>query len=344
MKKIWSKLKHDLIKQGLKIDDKFLENLSIKNIKYIKNQVYNLPLFIHECLDATENSKKLIIKKCYQSGEEKKTLQMVSYINKGTYNQVYNAIDIVSGQNYAYRFSNLCTITDSKLVNNFIETFIHLFLSLYQKNYLLTNKTNLTETYGDSNILKLRHFGYNANIGLISTLTNKMNGTLYEILSIKNIKLPQKINILIKALIQITCLIEHLQEQFKFIHNDLKANNIFYKILDSSNEDLYNPNNVHFFVSDFDASQIEICGNVIICNNHLSPNSIFNSRKDLFLLLHSLYYIFNSTEWVLNFFGKFNLDSSIIGNESKFHTLYKFNKESINEIFEPSNLKKFLTI
>lgn len=343
MKKIWSLLKPDLIKQGFKIDDEFLENLSIKNIKYIKNQIYNLPLFIHECLDAIENSKNLIIKKCYPSGKEKKRLQMISYINRGTYNQVYNVIDIISRKNYAYRFSNFSIINDSNLVNNFIETFIHLFLSLYQKKFLLTNKTNLEENCGDSNILKLRHFGYNSNIGLISTITNKMDGTLYDILSIQNMKLSQKINILIKALIQITCLIEHLQEQFKFIHNDLKANNIFYKILDSSEVDLYNPNNLHFFVSDFDASRIEICRHVIIGNVYLSPNSIFNSRKDLFLLLHSLYYTFNSTKWVLNFFGKFNLDSSIIGNQSKFHTLYNFNKESINEIFEPSNLKKFLT-
>ena len=342
MKNIWLLLKPELIKHGFIIDDKFLENLSIKNNKYIKHQVYNLPLFIHNFLNITKDSKNLIIKKCYPRNVVKKSLIINSYINKGTYNQVYHVIDIQSNKNYAYRFSNLCILDDSNLINNFIETFTHLFLSLYQKKYLLINKSNLYKNKCDCHILQLRHFGYNTNIGLISTLTNKMDGTLYNILSIQNIKLSQKINILANALIQITCIIEHLQKQFKFIHNDLKANNIFYKILDNTKVDLYNPNNLHFFISDFDASRIEICGHIIIGNTHLSPDSTFNSRKDLFILLHSLYYIFNSTEWILGFFEKFNLDLSIKLTQSKFNTLYNCNKDSINKIFEPNKFKKLL--
>jgi serine/threonine protein kinase len=343
MENIWTTLKPELIKQGFKIDDMFLQNISIKNKEYIKNLVYDLPTFIHELSNTMEDSENLIIKKCSPSGEEKKKVKMTSYINKGTYNQVYNVIDLESGYNYAYRFSNFRFTDDSNLVNNFIETFIHSFLSLYQKRYLLTNKTSLEENWGDSNILKLRHFGFNAKAGMISTITDKMDGTLYEVLSISGMILPQKINILVKALVQITCLIEHLQEKFKFIHNDLKANNIFYKILDKNKTDLYHPNNLHFFVSDFDASRIEIEGNIIIGNTHLSPDSTFNSRKDLFLLLHSLYYTFNSADWVFAFFGKFSLDSSIIGNQDKFHTLYQFNKDSISDFFEPSNFKAFMS-
>jgi hypothetical protein len=55
----------------------------------------------------------------------------------------------------------------------------------------------------------------------------------------------QRIVILIKALFQITYLIEHLQEKFKFVHNDL-----------------------HFFIYDFDASRIEIDNNIIIGNTY----------------------------------------------------------------------------
>jgi hypothetical protein len=343
MDQIWLQLKSDLTKAGFKIDSVFLENLSIKNKDYIKNLIYDLPMFIHEVSNTMEDSENLIIKKCSPSGEEKKKVRMTTYINKGTYNQVYNVVDFESGQNYAYRFSNFRFTDDANLVNNFIETFIHSFLSLYQKRYLLTNKTSLEENWGDNNILKLRHFGFNPKAGLISTITDKMDGTLYDVLSVPGMILPQKIHILIKALMQITCLIEHLQEQFKFIHNDLKANNIFYKVLDKTKADVYHPNNLHFFVSDFDASRIEINGKVIIGNQHMSLDSTFNSRKDLFLLLHSLYYSFNSPEWVFSFFGKLSLDASIIGNESKFHSLYKYNKESISDFFEPTNLKRFLT-
>ena len=46
---------------------------------------------------------------------------MISYINKGTYNQVYNVIDLDSSINYAYRFSNFKFTDISYLINNFIE-------------------------------------------------------------------------------------------------------------------------------------------------------------------------------------------------------------------------------
>ena len=342
MENKWILIKPELTKIGFKIDSSFLANLSSKNKEYIKNIILEIPLLIHEVSDTMEDSENLLIKKCTSDGYEKKKFKMTSYINKGTYNQVYNVTDLDSSINYAYRFSNFKFTDISYLINNFIETFIHSFLSLYQKNYLLTNKTSLEENWGDSNILRLKHFGYNPKNGLISSITDKMDGTLYDVLSIPGMILPQKINILVKALVQIICLIEHLQTEFKFVHNDLKANNIFYKILDKTKSDLYHPNNLHFVVSDFDASRIEIDGNVIIGNSSLSPDNTFNSRKDLFLLLHSLYYTFNSSDWFFAFFGKFGLDSSIVGNQDKFHKLYQYKKDSISDFFEPSNLKTFL--
>ena len=337
MEKIYTRLKYDLIKQGFKIDDMFLQNLSIKNKEYIKNLIYNLPTFIHKKLNTIDTFEKEIIKYS-PCGKEKKRVHVISFINKGSYNQVYHVIDVKSGHNYVYRFSNFYCMDDSYLVNNFIETFIHTFLNLYQKNY----RIYLEDKYINNNILNLRHFGFNHKIGLISTIADKMDGTLYDVLSINNIILSQKIKILIKALFQITYLIEHLQEKFKFVHNDLKANNIFYKILDKNRTNLYNPHNLHFFISDFDASRIEIDNNIIIGNTYLSPDSSFNSRKDLYLLLNSLYYIFNSEEWVVEFFGKYNLDSSIIKNQKNFNKLYNYDKHLISDLFEPSNFKKFL--
>jgi serine/threonine protein kinase len=340
MEQIYTRLKSDLIKQGFKIDDMFLQNLSIKNKEYIKNLIYNLPTFIHKKLNTIDTFEKKIVKYS-PCGKKKLKVQIISFINKGSYNQVYHVVDLKSGHNYVYRFSNFYSMDDSYLINNFIETFIHSFLNLYQKRYLLINTNFLEEKY-INNILNLRHFGFNHKIGLITTITDKMDGTLYEILSINNIILSQKIKILMKALFQITYLIEHLQEKFKFVHNDLKANNIFYKILDKNRTDVYNPHNLHFIISDFDASRIEIDNNIIIGNTYLSPDSSFNSRKDLFLLLNSLYYIFNSEEWILEFFGKFNLDSSIIRNQNNFNKLYKYYKYLISDIYEPSNFKKFL--
>ena len=62
MEQIYTRLKYDLIKQGFKIDDMFLQNLSIKNKEYIKNLIYNLPTFIHKKLNTIDTFEKEIVK------------------------------------------------------------------------------------------------------------------------------------------------------------------------------------------------------------------------------------------------------------------------------------------
>ena len=342
MENIWITLKPQLQKNGFKIDDEFLNKLSEKDVDYIKKMIYQLPLFILDLSSEMNDTKNLIVKKYLSKREVTKKFKVGTFINKGTYNQVYNIVDNDSNLPYVYRLPNFTFETHNNLVNNFIETFIHSFLTLYQKTYLLTKKSVLEENWGNNSILKIKHFGFNQKTSIISSITDKMDGTLYQALSIPTMSIGKKIEILVKALFQIICLIEHLQDKFKFVHNDLKANNIFFKIIDNKKIDLYHPNNLHFFISDFDASRIEIEGKTIIGNTHLSPDSSFNSRKDLFLLLHSLLYTFNSSEWMLNFFNKFNLDSSIIGNQTKFHELYMYKINVINDLFEPVKLKIFL--
>ena len=87
MEQIYTRLKSDLIKQGFKIDDMFLQNLSIKNKEYIKNLIYNLPTFIHNKFNITDSFEKEIVK-CLPCGKEVKRLHVISFINKGAYNQV----------------------------------------------------------------------------------------------------------------------------------------------------------------------------------------------------------------------------------------------------------------
>jgi hypothetical protein len=62
-----------------------------------------------------------------------------------------------------------------------------------------------------------------------------------------------KIKLLKKCLYDITTLIEELQKKFKFVHNDLKCDNIFHK-------------NKKFYLGDFDNSRIEI-NNCVITNS-----------------------------------------------------------------------------
>jgi len=94
-----------------------------------------------------------------------------------------HVIDVKSRHNYVYRYSNYYCDDDSDLINNFIETFVHTFLNVYQKTY----RIYLEDNYINNNILNLRHFGFNHKLGLITTITDKMDGTLYDVLSINMI-------------------------------------------------------------------------------------------------------------------------------------------------------------
>ena len=148
-------------------------------------------------------------------------------------------------------------------------------------------------------------------------------------------------NILMKALIQIICLIEHLQNKFKFIHNDLKANNIFYKVIDVAKGLI--PDNLYFYIADFGASQLEINDKLIYCNINLAKNKLFNKRKDLHTLINSLYFSFNDAEWIFNFFGKFKLNPLIINNHQEFTKLYYLDIDEINELYEPKNFREYIS-
>lgn len=333
-KNYWETIKPELIKIGFDIDHNFLDNISLKtNKEYIKLKIFKSPIIIHNFDDSFKNTNEIIIKKCTSTGNEIKNFEMVSYLGKGSYNLVYKIKDLSSNIDYAYRIPKFKLNKIEILIDNYIEIFIHAFFSIYQKIYLLKNTNN---------ILKLKYFGYDNNNNSISSIIDVMDGSLMDILLIKSIPIDQKILILVKALIQITCLIEHLQKEFRFVHNDLKSNNIFYKIIDRTKDDLYTLDNIYFFIGDFGSSRFELNNKIIIGNQDLANDTSFNSRKDLLLLINSLYYSFNDASWIFNFFGKFTLDSKIPNNHTNLLKLYYLNEVDIDKLYEPNNFKIFL--
>lgn len=339
----WSKIKPELIKLGFDIDADFLDKISAKDKEYIKSKIIKSPTLFYEFDNDMNLTKNIIIKKCDRDGEVIKKFVGDTALGRGSYNQVYSALDTSTGRTYAYRFALNKLGKIDELIDIYIETFIHAFFSIYQKLYLQNDKMDLENNWGINNVLRIKHFGYDTHNTTISTITDKMDGTLYDVLNIGSMAHPQKINILVKALVQITCLVDHLQEKFKFVHNDLKANNIFYKIIDSSKADKYTPDNLHFFIADFGASRLEINGKIIYGNPGLAKDKSFNPRKDLNLLVNSLYFTFNDAMWVFSFFGRFTLNSTIPSNQTEFTKLYYLGTADISDTYEPKNFKTYLT-
>ena len=342
-KNYWEIIKPELIKIGFDIDDNFLENISLKTNKdYIKLKIFKSPMIIYNFDDSFKNTNEIIIKKCTSVGNQIKNFKTEIHLGKGSYNNIYKIKDSSSGLNYAYRMSLFKLNKIEILIESYIEIFIHGFLSIYQKIYLLNDKKNIDINWGINNILKLKYFGYDTSNNSISSVIDLMDGTLMDILLIKTIPIDKKLLILLRSLVQITCLIEHLQKEFKFVHNDLKSNNIFFKIIDRNKDDLYTPENIHFFIGDFGSSRFEINKKLINGNITFAKDTSFNSRKDLHLLINSLYFTFNNAEWIFNFFGKFNLNNQIPNNQNNLLKLYYLDESAIDKLYEPTTFKNFL--
>jgi len=313
---MWIELINDFNKIGLNIDNIFLENISNKNFDYIKSNINSIPLIKHHF---EGDNKNIIIERKNKIFK----FDILGFICKGSSNQTYLIKNNNNNKLSVYR----CSLTDLKenikIINNFIECFIHSFLSIIDEKYLI-NKNK---------IMKLKQLGYNPKYKFISSFVDKMDGTLYSLLECENIIFKDKLKILLKALYDITNLLEELQNKIKFVHHDLKCDNIFYKKLD---------NTYNFYLGDFDNSRIEIKNYVIKNQKTIIPDNDFYYKKDLFILTNSLYYSFNDENWKNKFFNKFPVIQNIINKQENFHLLYDYKDYMIDDIYIPSNYKRII--
>jgi hypothetical protein len=71
---------------------------------------------------------KYYLKPC---GSIKKIYNMVSFINSGSYNDTYIIKDMDTFREYVYRKNRESIESPTLIINNYIETFIHCFLTIY---------------------------------------------------------------------------------------------------------------------------------------------------------------------------------------------------------------------
>ena len=102
---------------------------------------------------------------------------------------------------------------------------------------------------------------------------------------------------------------------------------------------LYDVNNLSFYIGDFDSSILKI-DEYYIGNNYYNENYTFNKKKDLFLLINSLFFSFNSDLWKETFFNNFKMVDNIVDNDGTFHSLYTYNDDKIDDMYDPINFRK----
>jgi hypothetical protein len=319
-------LKNGLEKYGFIINDDFFEKINNRDELYIYNIISNMPVFIEYKIEGFQKTNTVIKYMDLIKSEDTKFI-LEKYISEGTFNKSFIVKDTNNNKFFAYRILKVPIINESEKVENFIEYFIQAFLNVYYEN----NKHN--------RILKLDKIGYSIKNNSISSICDLMNGTLYYILINNKIEHKTKLSILIKVINIIIKLLIDLQKNFNFTHNDLKSDNIFFKFKNDKLEDLFDVNNLSFFIGDFDSSILKI-DKYYIGNNYYNENYKFNKKKDLFLLINSLFFSFNSDIWKETFFNNFKLVDNIVNNDDTFHSLYSYNDDKIDDMYDPINFRK----
>jgi hypothetical protein len=297
-------------KVGLTIDEFFIENIVKKKYDKIKLKINHLGILTHSFKN---NAQSLV----YYKDNNHKIYDIIGFMCKGTFNQTYLIKDRSTSLEYVYRCP-INPITKKELIiDNFIESFLNFFLSTISPYLENRNK-----------IIKVEKIGFNSKYNFITSIIELMDGTLFGLLSDVKFDFNDKLKFLKKALFDIGSLLEELQKKFKFVHNDLKCDNIFHK-------------KKKFYLGDFDNSNIEINNCVITNSEETVKTKEFQSKKDLFILINSLIYSFNNEEWKQRFFNYFPIISNI-KNEEDFHTLYSYRDEQIDDVYIPSNFIKML--
>ena len=173
---------------------------------------------------------------------------------------------------------------------------------------------------------------------IYSIYMEKYEGDIFNMFCAINLNDIDKIKLVIQMLLQISNILLLLQDSFKFMHNDLKANNILYYRPDKTKP--ITSNNITFIISDFGGSNIEINNKKIegfIMGNQYN----FDKGKDIFLLIHIIitFQISKYKKMVTNFFETIfdSIDLKYCKkNDDIWHQLYQM--DNYPDEFHPSNV------
>ena len=132
-----------------------------------------------------------------------------------------------------------------------------------------------------------------------------------------------------------------LQKYFNFIHNDLKTNNIFYKLIDKNKG--ISADNIIFVLGDLGGSSINFNNNLISGEVKGSSQELLEG-KDIYMLVHIIL-TFNKSKYKTNlikllqklFGGNLDIDNSV-STDNKWHHFYTM--KEYPKIYKPKNVIK----
>lgn len=332
---------------GINNSYELLDIISTKNYSLLEdyvNNINNLILFTYN---------KLL--NLYQIDLDNKVNYIIGKsISIGSYHQIIKIKNQYNKINYALRKQKDVSNTD--LFDSFSDFFIHSILSLYQQ---IVYKQEIF-------IPNLYYIGINENMNKAIGVMTLYKGSLLDILSSKKINEVIKKKIIFNCLYQITLHLNKLQMTFKFTHNDLKVNNIFYESSKKLENllDIDENIKINFYIGDFGFSRlkiyhpekkknIKIYGGALLSYSDNSRLHSFIPGKDLYFLCHNIYAYApkNVKADIIDFFklyNDFNLYLTINDNWFKIYDDFEnhkyFEPNKFMKVFKKSNYYKYVFI
>jgi hypothetical protein len=324
----WDITRKHLDKIGLcNINDKVLEYIESGNKKKIKEYCENnIP-----CINYNPYNK-------YCSVIHEGTryyFTYVDYITSGSYSHVCkwyteSNINIPYGKTLVSKRVKEEGIKDLEI--SFVDAFIHSVLYIYQ-TIMLKKLVKF--------IVPIRLVTYDKRRNKLVIFLDYIDHNIYEILSVKNTSLDihKKIELAIDTYYQLSCTLELLQEKLKFVHYDLKGNNIY----------IFNEKKINsVLLSDFGSSRLVIMDYVISGEEFFDLSSCFTETRDMYHLIHSTT-VFCGPESVYNYLIKF-IDrvggsteqhvQSVIKEGDGWQDIYKHN--FFDDRYKPKNVQNLI--
>ena len=194
------------------------------------------------------------------------------------------------------------------------------FQNLYYKKNLFVTK--LYKIFMESNDLTKKYI----------MIQKKYDGDVFHKFFYLNLNYQENYLLFVSLIYQVSSILIVLQDVFQFVHNDLKPNNIFFKIKDPTQAHTHE--NVDFILADFGGSYINF-NNRLSCGTLRGSLCTFNPNKDMYMLMHLLYTFIHDTfkkrakKIITDIVGRWNLDTKYAKNDSEeWNKYYDTNKFS----------------
>lgn len=197
------------------------------------------------------------------------------------------------------------------------------FQTLYFKKNIFVTK--LYKVFMNSNIKDKKFI----------MIQKKYDGDVFHKFYNLNLDYQENYLLYISLIYQIASILIILQDSFKFVHNDLKPNNIFFKIKD--NEKDHTHDNVDFILADFGGSYINF-NKMESCGSVRGSQCSFNPHKDMFMMLHLLYTFTNykkrAKKIITDIVGNWNFNTKYAKSENDEWYAY-YDETKFSDKFNP---------